>query len=476
MDDYKSEDIPLFVDLDGTYTKTDLLFESFIAAFKKNPLVVLSCIYWLTQGIATLKYKLSQCADLNTDTLPLNQEFLSYLKQEKHKGRKLYLATASNEKYAKEIVNNTNLFDGYISSCERINLKGKSKFKKIKEMSQKFAYAGNASIDFHIFKEANQSILVNPSSGARKKVKEHSVDHIFDLNKSTYKAWFKQLRVYQWVKNLLIFVPFLVSGEFTNINNVPSLILAFCAFSLLASSTYIFNDLLDLECDRAHPRKKHRPLAAGTLSIQSAIFVAFMLFITSVATSLLLSYEFLIVLFSYLVLTLCYSGKVKKYVGMDVVTLALLYTIRILAGTAAINVTVSFWLLAFSIFIFLSLALIKRCSEIKSMEAEGKHCSSGRDYNTTDYPVLISFGTSSAMLALLMFCFYINNNALTNQYQQPDILWLIVPALCYWLMRMWIKTHRGEMHDDPIVFSLRDRGSLITISFCSFTAIAAQLL
>lgn len=476
MENYKSRDIPLFVDLDGTYTKTDLLFESFVSAFKKKPIVILSCIYWLIKGIPTLKYKLSEYAEINTSLLPLNPEFLSFLKHEKSVGRKLYLATASNEKYAKNIISDTDLFSGYISSCKNINLKGKNKLERIKQLSEKFAYAGNDSVDFEIFEEADEILLVNPSTSTRKKAKKYPKIRVFDVNKTTGKVWIKQLRLHQWLKNLLLFVPIIVSEGFTNFGNVMTIIAGFFAFGLLASSTYVLNDLFDLESDRVHKRKKNRPLAAGSVSIKSSLFVAFSLFITSIVISLLLSYEFSLVLFSYLCLTLFYSFKVKQYVGMDVVTLALLYTIRILAGSAAINVTTSFWLLAFSIFIFLSLALIKRCSEIKSLEAEGKQLAKGRDYSIEDYSILASFGTSSAMLALLMFCFYINNNVLTNQYQQPDILWLIVPALCYWLMRMWIKTHRGEMHDDPIVFSMKDRGSLLTIGFCGFVVLIAQIL
>ncbi len=325
------------------------------------------------------------------------------------------------------------------------------------------------------FREAQESLLVNPSYKARRMADCYSVDNVFDINKPGSKVWGQQLRVHQWLKNLLIFVPVVVSGGFTDIGTLTTVTKAFFAFSFLASSTYILNDLFDLESDRIHARKRNRPLAAGTISIKNGVAVGLFLFTISASISLSIGYRFSIVLLAYLCLTLLYSFKVKQYVGMDVVVLALLYTVRILAGAAAIGVIVSFWLFAFSIFVFLSLALVKRCSEMQSMVVEGKHRAKGRDYTVEDYAVLKSFGASSAMLAVLMFCFYVNNNVLTNQYQQPDILWLIVPALCYWLMRMWIKTHRGEMHDDPIVFSLMDKGSLITIGFCGLIAVAAQL-
>ncbi|MGR5246665.1 UbiA family prenyltransferase [Vibrio sp. PNB23_22_6] len=471
-----NECYPMFVDLDGTYTKTDLLFESFIVAFKKNPLIAFYCFAWLLKGKSYIKYQLSKRAELDLKALPLNQELNSFLQEEKSKGRKIYLATASNEKYAKEIVSQHEIFDDCISSSQNENLKGKTKLKKIENISKKFSYAGNDAIDFEIFEHAEQSVLVNPTYQAKRKALQFRVDKTFDVQQPSVRVWFKQLRTYQWLKNLLIFVPLVVSGAFEDLNNITTAIYAFFAFSFLASATYILNDLLDIESDRAHRIKKHRPLAAGVISIKSGVIVGIAFLLIATVISILIGYQFALVLLSYLILTVLYSFKVKQYVGMDVVTLALLYTIRILAGAAAINVVASFWLLAFSIFIFLSLALVKRCSEIQTMEVGGKKNVKGRDYSPKDYSLLISFGASSALLSVLMFCFYINNNALTDQYQQPDILWLIVPALCYWLMRMWIKTHRGEMHHDPIVFSLKDRGSLITIGFCGLVSIAAQVL
>ncbi|BCN27301.1 UbiA family prenyltransferase [Vibrio alfacsensis] len=470
-----NEYYPMFVDLDGTYTKTDLLFESFFAALKQNPLIIFYCIPWLLKGKSHLKYQLSLRADLDMSRLPLNQQLASYMADEKKRGRKIYLATASNEKYAKAVVNQHAIFDDCIYSNENTNLKGRAKLEKIERISKKFIYAGNDSIDFEIFSHAEQSVLVNPTYQAMKKAQNFNIDKVFDTEKPNWRIWLKQIRAHQWLKNLLVFVPLIVSGGLWNVTTVICALCAFIAFSFLASATYILNDLLDIESDRAHSKKKYRPLAAGSITIKDGVVMGFILLSIALGISLFIGANFTLVLLSYLLLTVLYSFKVKQYVAMDVVTLALLYTIRILAGAAAIGVVASFWLLAFSIFIFLSLALVKRCSEIQTMETDGKTRAKGRDYTVEDYAVLNSFGASSALLSVLMFCFYINNNVLTNQYQQPDILWLIVPALCYWLMRMWIKTHRGEMHHDPIIFSLRDRGSLITISFCGLVAIMAQI-
>ena len=471
-----SIDYPLFVDLDGTYTKTDLLVESFVTAVKHNPLIIFSCLLWLLQGRSVLKQKLAETTDLKTDTLPLNQEFVGYLKEEKARGRKIILATASNEKFARSVVAESDIFDDQISSSAQVNLKGRNKLDSIRKISPDFAYAGNDAVDFEIFEHANESILVNPSSSAKRRAKSVEVNRTFDDQKTGLRTWVKQLRVHQWLKNLLVMVPLVVAGEFTNVSSVLTAIAAFFSFSFLASSTYIMNDLLDLESDRMHARKRNRPLAAGTINISSGILVGAVLFIAAFSIGFATSPLFALVLLGYLAITLSYSLKLKQHFGMDVVALAILYTVRIIAGAAAIGVVVSFWLFAFSIFVFLSLALVKRCSEIKSLQAEGKLSAGGRDYHVDDYIILVGFGTASAMMAVFMYCLYVNHNVLTNQYQQPDLLWASTPALCYWLIRMWVKTHRGEMHDDPIVFSLKDWGSLVTVGFVGILTIIAQVI
>lgn len=466
----------LFVDLDGTFTKADLLTESFLIALKQNPLIVFLCIFWLLKGKAFLKFKLASTVELDVSILPLNQEFFAFLGEEKEKGREIVLATAASQKFAKSILCEYPLFDDYIASDETCNLSGENKLNKIRQVSPSFDYAGNALIDFKIFAHAHSSYLVNPSKNARKQAIKQPVSRTFDTENNSTIDWIKQLRLHQWLKNVLVFVPLVVSSSFFDLPLVINAVLAFIAFSLLASSTYIFNDLMDLQSDRQHPRKKFRPLASGNISIVRGVIIGVLAAGASLCIAAYVGLEFTIALLIYLFTTLFYSLKLKSYIGIDVITLALLYTIRILAGAAAIDVIVSFWLLAFSIFIFLSLALVKRCSELVSLESEGGKQVKGRDYRTSDYDIILSFGTSAALLSVLMFCFYINNNVLTDQYQQPTLLWLIVPLLVYWLMRMWIKTHRGEMHDDPIVFSVKDRGSNVVLLISTFITLSAQVL
>tara|TARA_R110000737_G_scaffold335362_1_gene354107 strand:+ start:24 stop:1454 length:1431 start_codon:yes stop_codon:yes gene_type:complete len=476
MEEHAVTPSTLYVDLDGTFTKSDLLFESLIISIKNNPLILFLCFFWLLKGKANLKHQLSQCADVNTKLLPLNSEFYAFLLDEKTKGRSIVLATASHEKYAEQICNESDIFDSYISSDINTNLKGQAKLLRIQSENEVFSYAGNSREDFIIFEKCKESYLVNPTRKAKRLAAKSPTSKIFDDSYTSKLVWIKQLRVHQWIKNVLIFVPLLVTAGFTNLNSILFASLAFISFSFLASATYIINDLLDLESDRNHKRKKFRPLAAGTISILHAKLAALILFSASLYIALNLNSLFAYTLVVYLVLTLLYSFKIKQYIAMDVIVLACLYTIRIIAGAAVLNVPVSFWLLSFSMFVFFSLALIKRCSELVSKQNQDDKVVNGRDYNISDYGVLLNFGTSSALLSVLMFCFYVNNNILTNQFLAPNLLWLIIPALCYWLMRMWIKTHRGEMHDDPIIYALKDKGSLITISFIVFITVVAQIL
>jgi len=468
---------PLYVDLDGTFTKSDLLFETFIAAVKSNPLIIILCLYWLLKGRSYLKEELSSRSDINVAILPLNAEFSVFLKKQKT-SRKIILATASNEKIAKKIVDYFDVFDDYIGSTPTNNLKGKNKLEVIQQQTDNFAYAGNSSEDFILFENASQTYLVNPTKKAKKLAKLVTFDGVFDEQGSIGEAkiWIKQLRVHQWLKNLLIFVPVFVSGQFLFQPQVLNTIIAFFSFSFLASATYIINDLVDLDADRSHPRKKSRPLAACEISIPRGVFVSLLLFAIATCTAVMLGTEFTLVLVAYLILTLLYSFKIKRYFGMDVIALASLYTVRIFAGAAVISVTVSFWLLSFSMFIFLSLALVKRCSELKSIEESAVGQVNGRDYNVSDLPVLISFGSASSLMSILMFCFYINSQILSDQYQQLGLLWLIIPMLGYWLLRMWIKTARGEMHDDPIIFSLKDRGSIVSVLAMLIVAGVAQII
>ena len=250
-------------------------------------------------------------------------------------------------------------------------------------------------------------------------------------------------------------------------DSVVKAVIAFFAFSLCASAVYLVNDLLDLDADRQHIRKCKRPLAAGTIPVHHAVLMAPLLLIASIALSLLLPPAFLVVISGYFVMTLAYSLRLKRQVIVDVLLLAALYTTRIVAGAVATSVTPSFWLLAFSMFLFLSLAIVKRYSEMRVTLSQSKQTAAGRGYSVDDLPVLLSLGVSAGMAAVLVLALYINDIDTRRLYPDTVWLWLVPPLILYWVSRVWMKTHRGEIDDDPVVFAMHDWQSLLTVALAA---------
>ncbi|MFM2384408.1 MAG: hypothetical protein RL166_282 [Actinomycetota bacterium] len=290
------------------------------------------------------------------------------------------------------------------------------------------------------------------------------------------KYWLKQLRVHQWVKNLLVFVPLLASFQFLNSASAfGSLSLAFIAFSLVASSVYISNDLLDLENDRAHSIKRNRPLASGKISSTQAIAVALIFLALGLWLGYLVGIAFFVAIVSYLVLAFVYSVWLKRIALVDVISLAGLYTLRVVAGGWATGIELSFWLLAFSVFFFLSLAWVKRYAELESIQKNGETNAVGRGYSVTDMPLILVFGASSAFLAVLIFALYLDSAAIREQYALPEVGWLAIPFLMYLIGRMWFKAHRGEMNQDPLLFLFRDWPSIATVLLMGTSLVIAHL-
>jgi len=467
----------LYVDLDGTLIKTDILYESVLLLIKQNFLFIFVLPFWLLKGKSNLKYKVSQLVDINPQTLPYNERFLEFIKDQHQQGRKLILATATTEKYACEIANYLGIFSQIIASTADQNISGNTKLNHIMENTAVFAYAGNASIDMLIFSHAKESLIVNPTRALNRKLsKIDNITQVFENNSKGSWAPFKAIRMYQWVKNSLLFVPLLMSQQFTNPEAVVNVVLAFFSFSLLASATYIVNDLIDIPNDREHIRKKNRPLASGNLSIPAALLIVALLFMSSFLLAINVNLFFVYGLLFYLLLTLMYSFKLKSYILIDTISLSLLYTTRIFVGALVINIMPSVWLIVFSMFIFLSLALVKRCSELQLLEAEKKIRTPGRDYTVQDTYLLACMGITSGFVSILVVVLYLNDTQSISQYTHPEILWSVCPLLLYWIGRMWIKTFRDEMHDDPIVFTIKDKGSLLCISSIFSIILTAILL
>lgn len=449
-------------DLDGTLIKTDMLFESVFLLIKKNPIYILLLPIWLAKGKAHLKSEIEKIIKINPESLPYNNDVISFLENEKNKGNKLVLATASNQNIANKIGDYLNIFDEVYGSSKDFNLKSKNKrdFLNDKFGKGKYSYIGDSSADLKVWKDSKFAYVINNGLAKKHKI-DNLKEEIGDKPKSTLKLIIKEIRVYQWVKNFLLFIPALMAHK-TNLYIYTTLSISFIAFSLLASSVYVLNDLLDLEADRQHPRKKNRPFASGNLSLLYGFILLPILIVISFGLSIsYLPFEFTLTLLIYYIITNLYSFKLKKLELLDIITLASLYTIRIISGGFAVDVPISPWLLAFSMFMFLSLALLKRYTELLTMLKENKLTASGRGYHVEDIDIIRSFGTASAYISILVYALYAYSEQVQVLYNKPIIMWVVAVLLLYWITRIWFLAHRGKMTDDPIVFTGKDYVSWI---------------
>ncbi|MEK9685480.1 MAG: UbiA family prenyltransferase [Rhodospirillaceae bacterium] len=466
------------VDLDGTLTLTDTLHESVLTLLRNKPYLLLLLPFWLLKGIAHLKQKVAEHTELDVTTLPYNQPLIDWLKEEKLRGKKIVLSTAANEKIAKAVVRHLDLFDAFIASDSKTNLKSARKRDALQERygDKGYDYAGNSNDDLEVWIGASNAVVVNASENVLKKASTlTSVTQVFRSEQADIAVWIKAIRIHQWLKNLLLFVPLVAAHQVGNTQSLGLLIIAFFSFSLCASSVYITNDLLDLESDRIHPQKRFRPFASAKLSVLHGVIASPLLIAASFLIGVVVGVDFFIVLFVYLLLTLTYSFSLKRLVIIDCLTLATLYTMRIIAGAAAVSVSLSFWLLAFSIFLFLSLALVKRYAELLVQSREGKNSAHGRGYLVTDAPLLQALGVSSGYISALVIALYLRSENVISMYAQPLAIWLLIPILLFWVSWVWLKSSRGEMHDDPIVFAAKDRTSLSVAVITAFVFLYAAI-
>ncbi|WP_423394297.1 UbiA family prenyltransferase [Burkholderia sp. LMG 21824] len=453
--------LPLVVDLDGTLTTSDTLMESVICVIKRQPANLLRLPLWLAGGRAAFKGKVAEQADLRAETLPYRKPLVDYLARERESGRRIVLATAAHRSIAEQVDTHLGLFDLVIATSGDTNMKGVAKLACIREqLGEDFVYAGDSKADMPIWAGAKGAILAGVAPNVATDVRNSvPVEREFENERAGLSTWCKALRVHQWLKNLLLFVPLLTAFAFFDADKVTTLALAFLAMSLGASATYICNDLWDLDNDRRHPRKRNRAFASGALSIMQGLGGAALLLAVAFALAFAVSTGFAAMFALYLVLTTAYSWRLKSVVLLDVVVLSLLYTHRIVAGAIAADILVSRWLLAFSVLAFLSLALVKRCSELVLLRQSDKHVSAGRDYRVGDLEVLWPFGIGASLAAVVVFGLFISAPETAARYTIPHLLWLVQIGLIYLFGRLWIATVRGAMHDDPIVHILENRGS-----------------
>ena len=462
------------VDLDGTLVLTDTLHESFLLMLKQDFFSILLLPFWLLQGKAVLKSNLAKRVSLNVALLPYNQVLIEWLKEQKADGKKIVLTTAADQHIANAVASHLGLFDDVFASDGKTN---NASFNKAHLLNNLFGqsswdYVGNSKADLEVWKSANHAIVVNASTSIIKKVHKTAgnVSLILSARPVTANDWLKVFRVHQWLKNLLIFVPLLAAHQITNLEALWMLVEAFVAFSFCASAVYIANDLLDLDSDRLHPRKYRRPFASGNIPISSGFFLAPILALLSLSTALWVSHTFTLWLAGYFAVTCVYTLWIKKLILVDCLTLAGLYTLRIIAGASVVSVAVSFWLLSFSVFIFLSLAFVKRFAELQAQADAGGNIVQGRGYMVSDQSMIQTLGVTAGYASVLVFALYLQSESVLTLYAQPELIWLSVPLMLFWVSWIWMKAHRGQMHDDPIVFAIKDKVSLsvAVLVFLSF--------
>lgn len=457
---------PLVVDLDGTLLRSDLLLETGLAFVRHRPLKALRLFKWLVKGKAALKANLARAVDIDVTVLPYDPAVLDLVNSARNSGRKVVLATASHISLAERIAEHLGIFDQVLASDEKVNLSSHRKRDLLVENFgvKGFDYVGNSSDDLSVWEVARDAYVVNPERGVERRAQAiGNVKGVMLSNVAGVKDWRKALRLHQWMKNILIFVPLLAAHQLGNYLLIWQGVLAFLFFGLCASSVYLLNDLLDLADDRHHGTKRFRPFASGRLSISSGIMVFPVLLIGAFAgAALFLPWAFVATLVAYYILTFAYSLWLKRQMAVDVIALAALYTLRIIAGAAAFGLELTFWILAFSMFMFLSLALVKRYAELGEARRKGlTQKTRGRGYYPGDLEMISSLGASSGYLAVMVLALYIHDQATTSLYAHSQIIWLACPLLLFWVTRVWMVTHRGQMHDDPVVFAIRDRVSLM---------------
>lgn len=473
--EHESPALPLCVDLDGTLIKSDSLFDAVCQFMHRSPARLWQLPLWLAGGRAHLKAEVARCAPLNASRLPYNTEVLSYLRAERREGRQLYLTTGADGPLAERVAAYLGIFAGVLASDGVTNLTSGRKLALLKTRFGEFDYIGNSRADLPLLASAGQAMVANPTLGLRIALglRRIPVARIFLDRRPLPRTLLKAIRIHQWAKNILLLAPLALSHKL-HAAGIGAVIAAFFCFSFMASASYLFNDLLDIDSDRRHPVKRFRPFAAGDLPVTGGVALAILLIAASVVILPLLPHQFALWLAVYIVATTAYSFYLKQVALVDVLMLSGLYTLRLLAGGAATGTEISHWLAGFSIFLFLSLAMVKRFSEIENLRERGLTATHGRGYLVADLEQIRSFGTACATAAVVVFSLYISRPDVEALYKHAGRLWLIVPLMLFWLYRVWLLGSRGEMDGDPVIFALRDRISLL-VGLCVLAAAISAL-
>lgn len=461
------ETVPLFVDVDGTLTRADISLESFVRVARSGVVALLMLLLWLLRGRAVAKTMAARRDPIDPARLPYSQEVLDLIAAAKAQGRPVILASASHWRNIGRIARHLGLSDPIMATRGRANLKGSAKLAAIRERvgpGGQFDYVGDCKADICLWREARQGWSVGYVPA------RSSVERLGGTRPSLSRVLLKAMRPHQWAKNALVLVPAITSGQFTQPKVLFTALAAALLMSLIASSIYLLNDLLDMDSDRAHRTKWKRPLAHGDLAIPHAIGLSVLLASAGLVGGWLLGgAQLTFWLLAYMAITTAYSFRLKAVMVGDAIVLASLYTIRIWIGGVAIGVPLSFWLLLFSVFLFLSLAYLKRYIEMRDAP-EPYRLLSGRGYVGGDLDVVMMSGISSGMVAILVLALFANDPTTAAHYAVPELLWLLCLPLIYWMNRIWMMARRGQIEGDPVAFAIADRRSIVVgiVMICIF--------
>ena len=466
----------LCVDLDGTLIRGNVLWECFLVLLKTHPYILPLLPFWLLSGRASFKRRLAARVELETSRLPYRQGVLDYLQQEKRAGRRLALVTAADRDLAEAIAGYLGLFDEVHGSDGHRNLKGRQKAAFLaKRFAQTgYEYMGDSAADAEVWRNARGAYVVGTQARADQAATLTTLKGAIIEERASFRTWINAIRGHHWAKNLLLFLPLLLSHNLT-FEPLLRTLAGFALFGFCASGLYILNDLLDLHSDREHPWKKQRPFAAGHISIPEGLLASFALLTFSLGMGFLLDTEFGVALLGYATFTMLYSLYLKKIALLDVFVLSSFYSFRILAGALISATPLSQWFLAFSMFFFLSLAMAKRYSELLHATRLIHAGNSGRDYRTGDRELLLALGVGSSFAAVVIFSLYVHSQDVLLLYSSPDVLFLLCPIVLYWLSRTWLLAHRGELKEDPVTLAIRDRVSYAVAAAC-VVVITASLI
>lgn len=455
---------PLIVDLDDTLVRTDTLVESLAALAMGKPLTFLRAIAALRSGRAGFKRFVAEHVTLDYATLPYNREIVEFIRQRRAAGGQVYLVTAADQSIADGVAAHLGLFDGVVASDGSHNLKGANKAEALAErFGSGFDYIGDSTADIAVWEKSREILVAGDSDQVTRQLEKRNLTpaHRFAPLRMRLRDWVKALRIHQWSKNALLFLTVFLGQNFDNLALVLHVFAGFLIFGVIGSATYLINDLHDLSADRAHFGKRHRALASGRLPLTLGAPLALLMLVGGMGSAFLLEPAFGLVTVSYLALTLTYSFVLKAVALLDILAIGALFTIRIYGGIALTHSPTSIWLTSFALILFSSLALAKRHAELVRAAADGRDIV-GRGYRTSDIPLTVALGTATSMISAVMMLLYLHFDAAERDlYTNIESLFLVPLILTSWLMRIWIKAHRGELHDDPVIFALKDKVSIL---------------